>query len=239
MKKALVSLLSVALAFSAVTPIVSAEGQPSSKATIEFNAPTEKVTPIDPGTLKPIEDSEEPEDPNYPEVTGQNGPLSLDFVSNLDFGEQKISNKDEVYQSTTEAPYIQVTDLRGTGAGWNVQAEISPFTDENDIESLQGFSVQLNNGDTATSSKAGSSPEVNEEIKLEVDKPAEVVKANPKENEKSVNTAQGLGTWLTRWLSDNETNEKVTLKVPAGTASTGEHKATITWTLSSDSPDGK
>lgn len=231
MKKALVSLLSVALAVSAMSPIVSAEGPENSEATVNFTVPEEKVVPVDPETFEPIEGGE----------GLQNGPLSLDYVSNLQFGSHKISNKVEEYKSETLRPYIQVSDLRGTGAGWNVEAEISPFTDESGSESLQGFSIKLNNGNASTSLEADESikaPTVNDEIILEVNKTANVVTADPKNVGESVNTAQGLGTWVARWLATDDENENVTLKVPAGSASAGKHTATITWTLNPGSPDG-
>lgn len=47
MKKPLVSLLSLALAFTVVSPSLSAEGSPS-QATVEFTAPTEPVAPVNP-----------------------------------------------------------------------------------------------------------------------------------------------------------------------------------------------
>ena len=53
----------------------------------------------------------------------------------------------------------------------------------------------------------------------------------------------GLGTWLNRWFPtlddsrtfDMETNDNVTLEIPAGVATVGTHAATITWTLT-DAP---
>ena len=53
----------------------------------------------------------------------------------------------------------------------------------------------------------------------------------------------GLGTWLNRWFPtldenrtfDMETNDNVTLEIPAGVATAGTHTATITWTLT-DAP---
>ena len=62
----------------------------------------------------------------------------------------------------------------------------------------------------------------------------------------NVVTAQentGLGTWLNRWFptlgetgfTGIEKNDNVTLEIPAGVATAGAHKATITWTLT-DAP---
>ena len=234
MKKPLVSLLSLALAFTVVSPSLSAEGSAESQATVEFTAPTEPVAPVN------------PEDPTQPNpdagdagnITGQEGPLSLDYVSHLDFGNQIISTSQEVYEATTDLPYIQVSDLRGTGEGWEVIAQVSHFNNEG-IDSLPGSSIQLNNGN-AVSTSTTDGPVINPSINLVTGRdPVNVVTAAPKEDGSTVSTAQGLGTWVMRWLGESEgTNEKVTLTVPGSTASVGNHTATITWTLNAGSPDG-
>ena len=56
------------------------------------------------------------------------GPLSLDYVSSIDFGTQKITMfEKKTYESTSLKPFIQVTDNRGTGAGWKVTAAACSF----------------------------------------------------------------------------------------------------------------
>lgn len=234
MKKPLVSLLSLVLAFTVVSPSLSAEGSAESQATVEFTAPTEPVAPVN------------PEDPTQPNpdagdagnITGQEGPLSLDYVSHLDFGNQIISTSQEVYGATTDLPYIQVSDLRGTGEGWEVIAQVSHFNNEG-IDSLPGSSIQLNNGD-AVSTSTTDGPGVTQAINLETNgEAANIATATAKDESGVLNTAQGLGTWVMRWLSDStsETNDNVTLTIPGSSASAGSHEATITWTLSS-TPDG-
>ncbi|MGG2347701.1 WxL domain-containing protein, partial [Enterococcus faecium] len=67
--------------------------------------------------------------------------------SKIDFGKQTISGKTETYTAqkpalTTE---VQVSDLRGTGAGWNLQvnydAEKPGFTSED--KTLSGAELTL------------------------------------------------------------------------------------------------
>src|SRR5699024_2522967 len=121
MKKPLVSLLSLALALTDEPHSLSAEGSAKPQATVEFIDPTEPVAPVN------------PEDPTQPKpdagdagsIAGHGGSLSLDYVSHLDFGNQIISTSQEVYEATTDLPYIQVSALRGTGNGWNVGAQLS------------------------------------------------------------------------------------------------------------------
>ena len=79
--------------------------------------PTEPLDPTD-------------EDNPTDEPTHNKGPLSLDYVSSIDFGTQKINMyKKEIYESTSLKPFIQITDNRGTGAGWKVTAAASSFND--------------------------------------------------------------------------------------------------------------
>ncbi|WP_019299534.1 WxL domain-containing protein [Lactococcus garvieae] len=73
------------------------------------------------------------------EITGgvlmEKGELSLDFASRIDFGRNRISNKDMVYYAepqhvvledgaTKDVPhYVQITDNRGSNAGWHLQVK--------------------------------------------------------------------------------------------------------------------
>lgn len=234
MKKPLVSLLSLALAFTVVSPSLSAEGSAESQATVNFTAPEESVAPVNP--LNPEESNNNAG--NEGNVTNQSGPLSLDYVSHLDFGSQVISTSQKIYESTTDTPYIQVSDLSGTGNGWNVKAQVSEFND-GEVVSLPGSSIQLEGGDTVSTTNTDD-PVINPSINLVTGgDPVNVVTAAPKEDGSTVSTAQGLGTWVMRWLGESEgKNEKVTLTVPGSTASVGNHTATITWTLNAGSPDG-
>ena len=75
-----------------------------------------------------------PVDPTNPDGPnpGTPGPLSIDYASSLDFGSNEISNKDQTYFARAQtyknpdgsaselatANYVQVSDLRGTNAGW-------------------------------------------------------------------------------------------------------------------------
>lgn len=241
MKKALVSLLSVALAFSAVTPIVSAEdgGSAKSNATVQFEAPKEvDIKPLDP--TDPTK-----ENGNVEGVPGENrGALSLDFVSHLDFGNHEITNEEAIIPSETDKPYIQVTDLRGTGEGWHVTANASTFNTKDEsgeiIEenTLPAATITLSNGEAKSPSPySPGNLDVENSISLVAGNEASstVVSAKGRETGKPINTAEGLGTWLISWLnnSDEGPDNKVTLTVPAGSASKGTHTATITWTLSS------
>lgn len=198
----------------------------TSDATVEFiegSGTTEPVDPENPSIPLDPTDSENPTDP----PTGNVGPLSLDYVSSINFGINDISVNREIYESTSLKPFIQVTDRRGTGAGWVVTAQASEFT-ANGEPTLQGSVINFTNGEVLSISTS-SAPNPISNISLHTGGDAAQVVFAP------VNT--GLGTWINRWFpsADSATNDNVTLEVPAGAATIGNHSAVITWTLT-DAP---
>jgi hypothetical protein len=100
------------------------------------------------GLLPPIiVDPEEPETPVDPgETPSTDGYLRLDFVPKLNFGRNRVSDKDQAYEvnaqlfhSDTNARgnYVQITDSRATGDGWTLQVrQESNFTSVNNSEDI-------------------------------------------------------------------------------------------------------
>lgn len=155
--------------------------------------------------------------------TGQIGPLSVDYVANLKFGQQKISGKTIAYKALNADPFIQVTDLRGAGDGWSLSAKISSFTNKNKQE-LKGATLSMQNsvvkaGSTSNISLAPVKSDLlfdNHESKL-------VMNATNK---------GGRGTWLNVWSGTDQANESIQLNVLAGTPEANtEYTSSITWEL--------
>ncbi len=125
------------------TGAMAAGGEKESTASITYKASEEITPPVNP---------EEPDKPGtpYPEPEpGTKGPLSIDFVSDFNFGEQDITTVDSVYtlyetqqwwdeetydgngdpDTDDVATYVQVTDNRGEASGWTLSVEqTTPFT---------------------------------------------------------------------------------------------------------------
>ncbi|WP_414842275.1 WxL domain-containing protein [Enterococcus saccharolyticus] len=116
-----------------------------------------------------------------------------------------------------DQPRIQVTDKRGTGAGWEVQAAISPIkTSDDDV--LAGANLKLVNRSVVTNSQNTSAAPVATDITLS-------------SSQKTVFKADkdaGLGTWL-----DNFDKNTSVLTVYGGPVKAKTYNATITWTLTS------
>ena len=99
----------------------------TSNGAITFEAdpnPTKPVDPTDPE--KPV-DPVDPTDPDGPNP-GTAGPLSIDFASSFQFGNQLITSETKDYYAQLQEfaagaagpNYVQVTDKRGTQEGWSL-----------------------------------------------------------------------------------------------------------------------
>lgn len=205
-----------------------------SNASVEFDAPSKPADILDPDN--PDNENGATDDQlDEGNTSNEVGALTLDFVSNLNFGKHELSaNPETYYAKNTTTPFAQVTDVRGTGEGWRLVASMSSFKQgegETATDSLPGATITLKNGST-TSSNLAAGPETSSSIKLTSD--------NEPQNITTAEAKKGLGTWITRWLdNDTETdfNQNVSLDVPAAVATKGAHNSTITWTLY-NTPDG-
>ncbi|MGX6962776.1 WxL domain-containing protein [Vagococcus xieshaowenii] len=170
MKKMMSTLLLSTLVLGSLNTAVFAEEgittNETSEGKVHFVVDDEATNPP---VSPPIVDPTDPEnpDPTTPEITpdepdketGQTGPLTIDFVSTLNFGIQKISNSDETYpafasKSTITGSdvkvinpnYVQITDNTGSLAGWTLKVEqTQAFKDEAEHE-LEGAKINVSNG---------------------------------------------------------------------------------------------
>lgn len=202
----------------------------SSNNTVNFKSGEGEVTkPVDPKdpTNPVVPEPIDPLDPTNP-GTGNQGPLSIDYVSNIKFGEQKISGKDMVYSALNKDPFIQVTDTRGTGAGWHLTAAASEFQNADKTKTLRGAELSFKNGEVKAASESSvSNVPVASDVVFSNTSPKTVFNAQ---------TGEGRGTWLNVWSASGDKNENVQLKVPAGAADANtEYSATISWELA-DAP---
>lgn len=203
-----------------------------SKASIELLAGTGPVSPVDPNNPAVLLDRTDQTNPTNP-ATGNSGSLTLDFVSSVDFGVHQITSNTEIFSSKSNKPFIQVSDLRGTSSGWIVTAIASEFSSEGGkTATLKGAIITFENGEVLS-----ATPKVPPTPVKTITLNADGLAAS-----KVVSSKVGTGefTWVTRWFTrpdknNNRLNHNVSLMIPAGSASVGNHQATITWTLT-DAP---
>lgn len=243
MKKVLGSLLisATVLGFGLQASAVSVDektGQVSSDATIKVNGGEQIPT--------------KPEEPNKPDgTTNQNGPLSIDNVIVFNFKDMNLSGRTQNISLKTAADdpnseakrNIQVTDTRGTGAGWILQIKQSELTDttttEGTTNTLKGAYITLNNGKIASGTDNVAAQD-DSSIFPTLDTYA--ADASNKEVFQKIMTAekgQGMGTFKTYYNTDDNGDEKVAaddiqLVVPSGSLA-GSYQGTVTWSLS-DAP---
>lgn len=204
---------------------ISILGAAMSFAAEEEQGPKKADSKVNVG-VEPGDDTETPTDPIDPEDpenpgeggTGQTGPLTIDMVTNLDFGTFKLTsgavtvtaNKDK-----KKNPMAQVTDKRGTGAGWTLDVAISDFQ-STDSHVLKGAELSIPKGELK--SNVLDQTIAPETFALVVNKDPQTIMAATKD--------KGLGTWANSY-EKTQTN----LTIPAGNY-VGEYGATMTWTLS-------
>ncbi|MBM7689048.1 hypothetical protein BCR24_09545 [Enterococcus ureilyticus] len=162
------------------------------------------------------DDTNEIIDPIEP-PTNQKGPLVIDAVSSFDFGKIKLGTlTKEAVVPEGKALGVQVTDKRGTGAGWDLSASITEFQNADKTKTLKA-SVKIPAGQVNTSASDSSKAAVASEIIL--NSTAGTVFSASKDN--------GMGSWSDLFEGNNQ---KVELTVPSD-AYVAAYTATINWSL--------
>lgn len=145
--------LSSTLFAGGITSFADETRQVTTNGNIEFTPSTDEPEIVVPPENEPDVDIE-------PEVPGTTGPLSILKVTTMNFGSQVISNQDQTYNMIAErqqktgttgeenkVPYVsfaQVSDTRGSNAGWDLKVSLSDFRSKNTQNSvLRGAEITL------------------------------------------------------------------------------------------------
>lgn len=231
-KSAIVALLVPATLIGVTSTQADELGSFKSNAEVNFIMSTEPTLPIDPEKPDPT-NPVIPVDPTNPDGPGEGtaGPLSIDFASSLQFGTSKITTKDERYPAYAQAikvgeetvyrpNYVQVTDNRGTEAGWTLQVTQDKQLTSTTNKVLEGAIITLDQGTVATvdGSSVVAPSVVGNKIELYPGVPAIVMAAQPK---------QGSGVWIAKYGSSSGDNKTVELGKDwqAGTEATATEEA--------------
>ena len=227
----------------AAAPSVSADNTKNynEKGQVGFTENTDPTKPTDPDPTDPTN----PVDPVDPVDPGTAGPLSIDYISNLDFKldnmisgntetyyAQPIKVKDSTGKESKRANYLQITDNRGTNIGWKLSVtQNSQFNNgkadlDGAVLKMSGQVFNSTNLDGTTTPTALNNGVVTATVGSDVD----VVKAGD---------GQGMGTWTdafgkyTDGSSTDTSTKAVSLEVPGKTAKTANttYKTDLTWTL--------
>lgn len=151
-------------------------------------------------------------------TNGSEGPLSFKSAPNIAFASDITLNgaSQTVSAQTVDAP-VSVSDLRGTGAGWDVSVTRTAFQTADGSHTLNGV-LTLPAGTASATANDSKAPTTNQ-----------VVVNDQAASVESAATGSGLGSW-----DDTLDAKGVTLQIPNG-AYAGAYTSTLTWTLA-DAP---
>ncbi len=158
------------------TTLASAHGgDVTTKGNIIFEENALVTPPVDPENpdkeVEPEKDKDQP-DPISP---GTPGPLSIDHASHINFGKVMKSGNAQTYYANPvivkdgaddleRGPYVQVTDNRGTKAGWSLSVKQKAQFAQGASE-LEGAVLSLKDGEIRSSSSTDGV--INHDIKFE------------------------------------------------------------------------
>lgn len=196
------------------------------------SGPLPPVDPLDP-------DKEvDPED--KPEIPEDQGLLSIDFVSNFRFGQQKISAQDKSYyaqaqrlldengnvlENEVRPNYIQISDLREK-SGWELSVTQNQQFKNNDGNELKGAEIILHNQEVASVSGYPEPLMINRQrTPLIPGVTIPLMKAFDGRED-------GQGTWIYRFGNGETADESVELFIPASATPDNHYYQTqFTWQL--------
>lgn len=234
--------------------VLAADQLPANRVTdaqvtfVEDNLPTNPTNPNFPDPENPVKPVD-PTNPTKPVEPGTNGPLSLDFASVLDFGEQLISLEDQNYFAKPqylfaedgtidkENPvpnYVQITDKRGGEKGWSLSVKQNgPFTSVKNKKELTGAELIFTNGEADSISNSKDPSVVKPLFGLVPDG------SGASETIMAAAPGEGFGTWVYRFGDELTKDSSIMLFVPGTTVKEADtYKTSLTWTLT-DTPANK
>ncbi|WP_206911332.1 hypothetical protein IGL98_001955 [Enterococcus sp. DIV0840] len=207
-----------------------------SEAEISFEQNDTEITPpTGPG-------GEEIEKPGEG-ATGMVGPLTIDYITKINFGPVKVSgNKATYYAKLAEIKlkdisvpkkvpnYVQVTDNRGSNAGWQLQlkqdSQFQAKDTDNKVSELTGAELAFDNPTLKSAQKSNEFAPLGIKQKLTPGAAAVTVV--------NATIGKGMGTWYyALGDTDEQAAKSVSLTIPGATAKLTNvaYKTVLTWTL--------
>ena len=188
------------------------------------------VDPLDPDTQV------NPENP--PEIDEEQGFVSLDFVSQFQFGTVGIRSETTTYDALPQKllqpadpndnlrpNYVQVSDRRRENSGWTLRATLREPFESDEGHQLTGARILLDNIDVVTTRENVSEPPTHKQQAALTVGNAEIIA--------QAGANQGRGTWVQRFGDRETMDQSVKLEVPiSATPQATRYSATILWELS-------
>lgn len=159
-------------------------------------------------------------DPTNPNGTGQTGLLTIDAVPKFDFQGTGLKGTFADVAPENHTRNAQVTDRRGTGAGWELGLKISAFKTTEGV-ALKGAKITIPVLINAGKENESIAPSQVNEVNGLIDPVAGLDASGMVTALKD----EGYGTWIAKF-------ENAKLDVADGNAK-GEYFSTFTWSLGS------
>lgn len=201
-------------------------------ASAGFQLSDDSTEPVDP---------EKPEKPIKPVHPPTKGPLSLNYVSDIQFGTHKRSNSTQVFyaqldkidyldasETQKRANFVELTDNRGSNAGWHLTVKQNGQLQNQAGEQLEGAIISFKQITPRSLDGVGKQPTAI---------PTEPVSLSPNGITNSlILTAQkgtGMGSWSISFGKDEKEGiESILVTIPEKTPKKdGAYSTTLTWTL--------
>lgn len=161
------------------------------------------------------EKNNEPADPGGSPTT--DGNLRIDFVPQLNFGRNAISNENQIYQANAQlfhgdtgarGNFVQISDLRDNAQGWRLQVrqETQLRNETTSNKELKGAVLSFDKSWTNSHNSSGQGPLVSKEV-IRIDNIGETY------NLAEAKPGTGMGTWSISFGAsiDNDQNQANTL----------------------------
>jgi len=191
--------------------------------------------------VDPLDPEIEVNPENKPELPENQGLLSIDFISSINFGSQPISVHDQIYYAQPqrlldedgtvnemeERPnYIQISDRRSATErnGWQLSVTQTKQFEGLKNQQLTGASITFSNQQLVTA-QGGNTPS------LQTANPLTLVPGNKRALIRAEDT-EGTGTWIYRFGDEHTARESVTLNVLKGSnPEATSYSTTLIWEL--------
>lgn len=203
------------------------------QANVSFTAPEKNP---DKPTIPGASGDEKPDTPTDNKGTTSDALLKIVYLSDLKFNTHNVSSENKTYNAklidtaagNKISPYVQISDNRGTGAGWKLNVKQDGEFKTDTGQSLTGAYINFgkasllgSDGNNVTNPSISSSA-----AKLSTDGTQVTI----------IDASRGAGNGITygQFGSATEgTTDGVQMNVIGGTAIASEYKTSLTWTLSS------
>lgn len=211
----------------------------TSKATLTAKAGNGGSDPVDPDDPTDPGKKTDPDKGNGVKPDNQTGALTIDYLSNLNFGTDIALTGRTVSANVVDETtrFFQVSDLRGTGTGWQLNVTLGDFV--NGTKSIKGASITFKNGEVRSSNES----QTEQAATVPVDDGSNQIKLSAGATEVTpmlkATAGNGRGTWLAAYptpASSTVGNSNIVFSAPTTSIDANTaYTSTLTWQLQ-DSP---